>query len=250
MLLYKYRGNIGLDNKKFIESIDMICDNEIWCSRIRDLNDPTEASFSLVEFERNLISTLKIFSFLKIKKYKQENIDNYKEALKNQMKLYSNNIGVYSLSTVYDNELMWAHYGNSHRGFCIEYEFLDFKDFGIEHPDKYPKLNHMYKYSKVYYSDRIFYLSKINPDYDDIIKFLFYKSKAWSYEKEYRILTYPYGKFNYNEKCLKSITFGLNMIKEEKDFIFNKLRNKGIQFYQMKRRKNEFNFYREEVILD
>jgi hypothetical protein len=36
-----------------------------------------------------------------------------------------NNIGIYSLSRSYKNELLWAHYSNSHKGFCIEYD-LDY----------------------------------------------------------------------------------------------------------------------------
>lgn len=31
-------------------------------------------------------------------------------------------LGIFSLSKRYDDELLWAHYSNSHKGFCIEYD--------------------------------------------------------------------------------------------------------------------------------
>jgi len=34
----------------------------------------------------------------------------------------SKKIGIFSLSKKYDDELLWAHYANSHKGFCIEYD--------------------------------------------------------------------------------------------------------------------------------
>lgn len=248
MLLYKYRGNVGLDNRDFIRDIEMISNNEIWCSKVQDLNDPTEASYSLKEFEQNLTLGLKALSFLNIKKYEQKKIDAYKIALENLMRVYYENNGVYSLSKVYDNELMWAHYGNSHRGFCIEYDFLSIDDLDLKHPEPSCRLKHLYRFNKVNYSDKIFSFSKVNAEYDDIIKFLFNKSKAWSYEEEYRIVTYLYGKFNYSGNCLKSIMFGLNMTNEEKEYIIDKLNNKGIKFYQMKRKKDEFKFYKEQIL--
>ena len=31
-------------------------------------------------------------------------------------------VGIYSLSRTPYDELMWSHYGESHEGFCIEYD--------------------------------------------------------------------------------------------------------------------------------
>lgn len=248
MLLYKYRGNVGLDNNDFIRDIDMISNNEIWCSKILSLNDPTEASFSLKQFEKNLTLGLKAVSLLKIKKDEQENVDAYKNALENLMKVRYEHSGIYSLSKVYDNALMWAHYGNSHRGFCIEYNFNNLQELDLKYVEENSPLSHQYKFDKVNYSDKIFSLSNINPKNDDLIKFLFNKSKVWSYEEEYRIVTYLNGKFTYNENCLKSIIFGLNMKHEEKEYIINKLCDKEIRFYQMMRKKDEFKFYKEQIL--
>lgn len=245
-MFYKYRGNTGLDNPNFIRDIEMICNNEIWCSKIKDLNDPTEASFSLEEFEQKLSIGLRFFSFLGIKKYKQENVDNYKTGLNKLMNLHTRNSGIYSLSKTYNNELMWVHYSNSHKGYCIEYDFKDLEDFELKFSECNP-LSHMNRFDKVNYSEKLFQISKVAPKYDDMIKFLLSKSKKWKYEEEYRVITSISGKFTYSNKCLKSVTFGLNMSELEKNFIIRKLKDKCIDFYQMYRIKDQFQFYRELI---
>ena len=32
-----------------------------------------------------------------------------------------NNFGAFSMSQLKDNILMWSHYANQHKGFCIEF---------------------------------------------------------------------------------------------------------------------------------
>ena len=43
-----------------------------------------------------------------------------------------NRFGIASLTTRYDDALMWSHYASSHAGICIEYDFKDY----IEQLDK------------------------------------------------------------------------------------------------------------------
>lgn len=245
-MFYKYRGNIGLDNPNFVRDIEMIKNNEIWCSNIKDLNDPTEASFSLEEFEQKLSIGLRFFSFLSIKRYNPENVTSYKVALNKLMSVHTRNSGIYSLSKTYNNELMWAHYSNSHKGYCIEYDFNDLKDFGLNFSE-YNPISHMNRWGRVNYSDKLFQLKVMNPKYDDIIKFLLSKSKKWEYEEEYRVITSISGKYTYNPKCLKSITFGMNINELERNFIIKNLEDKEINFYQLYRVKDQFQFYRKLI---
>ena len=107
---------------------------------------------------------------------------------------------VFSMSEAYDNELMWAHYANSNKGFCIEYDFSKAPQLK---PEIWQKLISIYK---VIYKDEqeefsfmriLDYIMKGQTDKEeyksisyDMMQKLITKKAFWSYEKEWRILLY------------------------------------------------------------
>ena len=99
--VYKYRANIEINGEK--RDTMQLTQNIIYASDMRNLNDPFEGSVELP------------------KSYEHEHW-----VTPIMQKLYS--AGIYSLSKPKDgetfpcNELLWAHYANSHKGFCIEYD--------------------------------------------------------------------------------------------------------------------------------
>jgi len=114
-------------------------------------------------------------------------------------------LGVYSLSEAWDNELLWAHYTNSHTGFCIEYE-LD--DLILEKSKTviFPKI------IKIIYSEEppVYSLEGMdNITFDLLLNTLIgTKSIPWGYEDEIRILFKNKGKQEINSNAIKSIIFG------------------------------------------
>lgn len=93
-------------------------------------------------------------------------------------------MGITYLSEVPDSLLMWSHYANNHRGFCVAYSLFE--------------LNQKLKFSAVpviYTKERVC-LQSIPLDQEAINKEtmnLFFqsltsKSPEWSYEKEWRII--------------------------------------------------------------
>jgi hypothetical protein len=105
-------------------------------------------------------------------------------------------VGVFCVSTKRDNLLMWAHYADSHRGICLEFDGLS---------------NLMAHAHKVTYSvERV----PINP-FDDsdaamMDKSLLTKSDHWSYEAEWRLIRDQGGPgvVEYRPHVLKGIIFG------------------------------------------
>lgn len=89
-------------------------------------------------------------------------------------------LGVLSLTEELDNILMWAHYGENHRGVVIEFH-LDTPDLLIPSPGG-DVLNRL---GAVLYTSRKL---KILPFPQDIVDALFRKSNEWSYEREWRIV--------------------------------------------------------------
>lgn len=82
--------------------------------------------------------------------------------------------------------LMWAHYADGHKGFCIEYEVAA-KDDNL---------------FSVNYSNHpgIFWLSELALcPYETVMRILSTKSMEWSYESEYRLVHLE--KFNDESEC-------------------------------------------------
>lgn len=93
-------------------------------------------------------------------------------------------IRVVCLSEVYDSMLMWSHYAQNHKGYCIQYNF--------EEDDMFYK--HLYP---VIYEKERYAVSKVDileGNKEFLYKTICRKSEVWSYEKEWRIIT-----ANYNE---------------------------------------------------
>ncbi len=78
-------------------------------------------------------------------------------------------------SSKQNNLLMWAHYADSHKGICLEFDTLkDLDTFSSTVPVQYVK-----KYP---------YLSIINNFEAIISRCILTKSKEWKYENEYRVI--------------------------------------------------------------
>lgn len=85
-------------------------------------------------------------------------------------KLINDNMGVLSLTTKFDNLLMWAHYANDHKGFVVEFNTEDpffYKALKVDYKQKRPR-------------------EKIGRE--NKLRILFTKSIHWEYENEYRML--------------------------------------------------------------
>jgi len=144
--------------------------------------------------------------------------------------------GIYSLSKCFDNELLWAHYSDSHRGFCIGFDFKTLKKFN----------------SFKYYSLPVKYLTnppvtKIGDPIETRLEFKNFftnristKSKKWLYEKEVRIITEKWGMHSYVPEAVKSIYFGLRMTDEKKHKIITSLKDRFIKFHQMQLEENTY----------
>ncbi len=97
--------------------------------------------------------------------------------------LVSDKISVLSLTSCNNNELMWAFYADTHKGFAVGLK-SDHEIFSAHFWDD-EKLN--VKLRKIEYVSKRknFYLEDGNGDF---INTLLYKSKSWKHEKEWRLI--------------------------------------------------------------
>jgi hypothetical protein len=101
-----------------------------------------------------------------------------------QQELRDNDFGLFSLSEVRDNILMWSHYAGKHTGFCVGYhvhvldeyfrqcsesEEFHVSRYPIQYLNEYPKLN-----------------PGISDDNEYFAQQTCIKAKDWSYEREHR----------------------------------------------------------------
>ncbi|MCW8039770.1 DUF2971 domain-containing protein [Acinetobacter entericus] len=145
----------------------------------------------------------------------------------------SENIGIYSLSKTPIDELLWAYYANSHKGFCIEYDL-----------DELLKINDLKTYFDVNYGDinkLNFGSAFVNNSINKLLKLILgNKSNAWIHEDEIRLLTESSGSKKISEDAITGIYFGLRMpecgdkdvVVSQNDVMFA-LKNKNIKFYKM-----------------
>lgn len=135
------------------------------------------------------------------------------------------------------SDLMWSHYADEHKGICLVYE-LEPKDLNDEYAknifydqnngDCNPKVISASLISGyINYSENKVQL-ELSDDYRVAKKFstieaIYTKSKAWSYEKEFRIsavLDFGYGFADYpvymkiRKECLKEVIFGIRLDNE------------------------------------
>lgn len=222
-----------------------------------DLNDPfeclpkkpTEKEFKdIVEKLSGLLPKMGIPLTDNAGKLELEKI--YREAYQN----VNNDIGILSLTKNWNNTLMWAHYTNSHKGFCVGFDPND------EYFQNY--LSNDRKKSKtvkeVVYSDKRveipMELGKKKLEFEPYIT----KSADWEYEEEVRVistLNLSDKKINGNpvdihlfkvpHKSIKEIVAGANMDKKDEDLIREFCSKNKVQFFKSKISDEKFNMERE-----
>lgn len=138
------------------------------------------------------------------------------------------------------NNLMWSHYADEHRGFCIEYLFNsnDFRrdEFDKNSASRLFRMNYWIpKKDKPINFEDLQTFSSLTSSSAFLTKYL-----DWSYENEVRLLQYnPQNGSNHAQYklCGKSrivaIYFGYRCPDSNKQVIMNLLSESGIKFYQM-----------------
>ena len=125
--------------------------------------------------------------------------------------------------------LMWSHYANNHRGFCIEYK--------LAQTDLSKQIR------KVIYSSERHYLRDEDLNEKGIFRPTLYKSDVWKYEKEWRYVTanFPWviskneKRFSMDfSKYISGIYLGTNTPEDKEKEVIKFCFKKNIPVYKMK----------------
>lgn len=170
----------------------------------------------------------------------QENYD------KDFIETYDKHYGIFSASSIWDSILMWSHYGDYHKGYCVgfwEKKLRESRIFGagglVQYPmgDNYPPI------------------SPLDNSKETMFKVTHHKARHWKYEKEYRLtkLFYPIVPTDIErtvqifDDFFAEIVIGLNTPENYKSEIITIAKQKEIRVFQVVKIPFKFKLERVEL---
>ena len=151
-------------------------------------------------------------------------------------------IGVFTMTEDNENILMWSHYAESHKGFCVE--FNPKRLFEICY--NYIKIGDLIVSKKVKYSSTYPLINpyKVSASYEEYMDWLTVKSSVWEYEKEWRLIysNHPNEQVDFPDEIIKAIYFGVYCSDENIKMVIELTKNKKVvpKYYKAKLKNNEF----------
>ncbi len=262
-LVFKYRG---VDPERFPKYLDQIEKNAIWLSRPDSFNDPYDCyfvgSFQITFFEyvlkalpefanapgvdldacRNSPEPAKMLFqmvLLSAGNFTQENLkaieDQFsRQSFKEQREDLNNTIRICCFSERNDSILMWSHYSDDHKGFCLSYDLEQSTEASFR--NLYPVIY------RTEIADVTAELTKRFKGWGG--KPSIFKSLEWSYEQEWRQLqvipdkSHPGALMNFHP--IRGLYLGKAISPENKAVLTALAQTKRIPVYQMSMSEKEF----------
>lgn len=245
-VLYKYRY---FDKQNYQFSI--LESSQLWFSSAKDFNDPFD---SILEFDfsddpKGVIR--RCVEFFINNKFPTSSSSQRRTLIGQMLKgiknfqnprnwLYENNVplaynmyGICSLTSERDNLLMWAHYSDYHKGYCVglnskvllevrkiyEHDPTGFIDLmPMNYQDEMPRINFFQSYLSDHFREDVITLESI-------------KSNHWKYEKEWRLTYWQHINQSkvFPDNLINSIYLGFRISPENKNKIISMLAKRQIK---------------------
>lgn len=212
--LYKYRSK---------DSVLKLLENaQLYFATKAEFNDPYECDLELINdstFE-DWVAYFKSTGLMRseeISNYAKRMMRHPDEALRyvqNSIERQQQETGIFCLTSINNNNLMWAHYADGHKGICIQFDILqDTQAFF------FPK--------KVCYDDEFIRFNYIK-NQAPATEALFHKNSSWAYENEYRIINInKHGLMPIKPTAIRQIIFGCKMSSTDRNQIVKLCVDKG-----------------------
>lgn len=240
-MLYKFRSF-----NKF--GLQIITNHEIYFSSPEELNDPLECRFkssTVIKELQHRLSGDDLATFKRIlrKQYNEKETGDSVPIFQ-AIEKRSKQAGILSLSRANDDPLMWSHYADGHRGFCIGFRRSYFEDL-IENSYQQFSIvggaNVDYSASPKYFDIIIDFIRDYHNDtsFDTFINNLLIsivntKSDKWEYETEYRMVRFSKGLLKIPVSEIKEIIMGQKASPADKTMLFSILDNASLKHIDKK----------------
>jgi hypothetical protein len=221
-LAFKYRSG---DPQTLERDLGSLRDAAFYAAARATLNDPFEGRFDRTALDSQLSALRKMVTGLA--PTASASLDAVSNAA-NEVLSFVDKSGVFSLSYNPLCELIWAHYGGSHRGFCVGYELPKLTEF---EPNLHYCIDVQYSdTSPILRPEQLF--SATTPK-TIVQKILGVKSSPWQYEQEVRVVTTPPGLHEHDYRALKSVHFGLRCPESTRLAVMEALAGRGVRYEQI-----------------
>lgn len=256
--VYKYRswGN------EFHQKV--LTENQLFLASPKDFNDPFDCrvsrNFNLLNTDEKKLEYVEklILKHSKTIKARGYNLDKEKKRMLDELNgdisivqkrdnsvvfsLQDDHVGVLSLSARYDSILMWSHYADYHKGFCIGFNEKKLRESNLF------GMGGMVAYDKDF--------PEIDPRDDSMGKAFVQthsKSCEWDYEQEYRLTKYFYPDLPNNENrivsfpdhFIENFVLGIRICDSDKKEIKKIAKKKNIPVFQAKQIPFQFKIIKE-----
>jgi hypothetical protein len=222
--LYKYR----IWNDRFQKKL--LTKNEIYLASADQFNDPFDVTLPF-KYKEGDLTPVNLFQKLYLTakdmhpEYTEQEIHQmcferqnsgvfddgqyWRDEYERIKKRLNDEYGILSLARRKDNILMWSHYANSHKGFCV----------GLDTSLLFDSIQGML--SHVHYSNEFPQLELFGNPTLTMMDLLTTKSRLWNYEKEIRLTKHNASRqvFKLPKETFKEIIIGMNMPKVHSDVI-------------------------------
>ena len=213
----------------------MLINRELWFANPDALNDPFECQMIFPDFLDSIW-----------RHYHIE--DTEKNKIEKQLQIQLKNVGICSLSRTRRNQLMWSHYAEDHKGFCIGFNENNLKTsssrFSLMDVEYQSKLPYEGIIDRIKYFNSIPGANNTKSIVGDILSsILGIKFTNWKYEKEVRLVRPNFGTINFDASAVNSIAFGLRMSDKDKKTLIKLLNGHEwdhIQWYQAEKATDKF----------
>jgi hypothetical protein len=213
-ILYKYRP---FDANALL----LLINRSLYFANPDDLNDPLDCQIGINAALESATDSpdlrRKIYSFIQ----SANTVDDARELIQ-EFEVQRKQFAVLAFTKENRSPLMWSHYADRHKGFCIGFNFSNAfakrNSTGIllgPAGCTYEKINPFRTYFARFSAldnetcDETFWMDLM------CISFL-WKSQAWRHEKEVRVIRRYSGGIHFEPTELREIIFGLKMIEENK----------------------------------
>jgi hypothetical protein len=241
--LYKYQPPT-------VQAITNLSDARLWFSNPTHFNDPFDCALdvSIADFTeddaRLFLDKIAPTPQIKQQLHSRLNLEDVRKraplSIRQTLKrVFEVGQGVCCFSELVDSLLMWGHYADGHRGFCLEFATTGDplkSTFAVSYCDEFPTLQ-----VKDLFPD--------NPEtVQTILKGVLTKSTWWSYEKEWRALHGKAGTaYGYDRRLLTGVYFGAQMPDNQRQLLGSILSHTNTKLYQMNLSKSRFKLEAEPV---
>ncbi|MFH1931728.1 MAG: DUF2971 domain-containing protein [Pseudomonadota bacterium] len=207
-------------------ALSILINKKIWVAKPESLNDPFDCKIKFAPPEIHSEAFSKYLNRTgRSTGNRQSDYETFLEGLQKFREKAINNFGVFCMSQINYNILMWSHYANQHKGFCIGFVRKNDNLLGditktqpVEYDCNYPEVDPLDENGGY--------------DHSSFRKMLFTKAKDWEYEKEWRLVYDEGDREEPLRADISSIIFGLRVPEGHKATIRNILADQPNIRYQ------------------